>query len=456
MKQIRRQLALIAFGLMVIIKSFAAEGIKTTINGSVDKKEIKIINLFKREMRRRPEVSGAVKPNGQFQLMMNLKTAGFYRVTDSADQVKEFEMYITPGDQISMKVENGTFIMSGKGSGLNQLLYDIQKKYAYSSTDPTSHFQTYTLRNKAINSSTNSEVIAKRALLLGNAQGEYLNEVYGALMESKIHPNPTGIVEAKMTDLNLQLLPEIMVYPSWKQLLIELMYAKMNAGQLKVNTMKTWVADFGQAIANQKLRESFVAALLENSVLQADLVSINDVIKAALPLIKDPQKMARVNQLKIKAAEPTYFYKCAKPGTDLSSYTFKDINGKQVAISDFKEKFIFIDIWTTGCMPCMAEAPYLKKLEHEMQGKDIVFLSISCDSSAEVWKRTMKQYNLTGGEQLLMNGYNDPFFVKVGKSGVPRFMILDKEGKMFDYNCEKRPSNPLLKIYLTELTNPSK
>jgi thiol-disulfide isomerase/thioredoxin len=452
----KKTFSLLAMLWMLMSQSFAADGIKTIIKGNVNKKDVKVINLFKREMMRRPAASSAVKTNGQFQLALNLTTAGFYLVSDSLGLINGFEMYLNPGDQLTVKIENDEFIMSGKGSGINQLLYENHKKYPYNEADPTSFSQTYINRIKAINSSANGEVIRKRTLLLGNEQGEYLSKTYRPLIESRGYPTGKGMIEVNFTDLNISLVPEIVIYPNWSQLITELMFAKMNAGQLKVNSIQTWVADFGHAIENQRLKEDYVVAMLESAVSYSDFTSINEVIKAALPLIKDPQKRARANALKSKVSQRIGFYKNAMPGTNLSSYTFNDINGKQVSISDFKGKFIYIDIWTTGCMPCMAEAPYLKKIEHEMEGKDIVFLSISCDSGPEVWKKTIERYQLTGGQQLLMSsGYNDPFFERVGKSGVPRFLILDKEGKMFDYNSSKRPSNPLLKIYLTELTNKS-
>lgn len=456
MKKLLSQLAIIAFVCTLMSQSFAAEGIKTIVKGSVNGKQIKVINIFKREMLRSPAVTDTIKSGGQFQLAMNLKESGFYIISDDEGGIPEFIMYLNPGDQITMKIENGEFVMTGKGSKINQLLYAINKKYAYDTTS-LNFPQTYKSRINEIQNSTDAEVVLRKPLLLGYMQGEYLSKLYDPYIESKVHPSGTGIMEVNTIDLNMLLVPEIVVYPGWNQLITELMFAKMNAGQLKVHNIRTWVADFGNAIENEKLRERYMVATLDYAVSCSDFTAVAEEIKAALPFIKDPQRKATVNALKAKITQRMSFYKNSLPGTDFSAFTFHDINGKQVRINDFKGKLIYIDIWTTGCMPCMAEAPYLSKLEHEMEGKDIVFLSISCDSGLEVWKRTIKQYHLTSAHLLRMNGgYNDPFFVKVGKSGVPRFLILDKAGKMLDYNSCKRPSNPLLKIYLTELLNQTK
>lgn len=445
---------MIAFTWLFVMQGFAADGIKTTIRGSINNEAIKVINIFKREMMRRPAASDTIKANSQFQLSMNLKTSGFYILSDDSNPSAEVVIYLNPGDQIVMKIGSEGCVMSGKGSEINQLLYDINKKYGYDKASLINFPQVYNSRIKDIQQSKIAEVIRRKAVLLGYAQGEYLSKIYVPFIESKTHPSGEGIMPINTIDLNIRLVPEIVIYPGWNQLITELMFAKMNAGLLKVNNIRSWVADFGNSIENEMLREQYMAITLDQAVSYGDLTAVTKEINIALPFIKNQQRKADVMALKAKAAQRMSFYKNTLPGTDLSAFAFRDINGKQVKISDFEGKLIFIDIWTTGCMPCMAEAPYLAKLENEMKGKDIVFLSISCDSGPVSWQKTIKQYNLTAEHHLLMNGgYNDPFFEKVLKSGVPRFLILDKEGKMLDFNTCKRPSNPLLKIYLTELLN---
>ncbi|HJY13433.1 MAG TPA: TlpA disulfide reductase family protein, partial [Flavobacterium sp.] len=110
------------------------------------------------------------------------------------------------------------------------------------------------------------------------------------------------------------------------------------------------------------------------------------------------------------------------------------------------------DIWSTWCHPCVAEMPFLKKLEHEMEGKDVVFLSLNGDIKDEYWQNFMKKRNLTGNQIKMEKGLKeDPFFNQIGVTGIPRFAIIDKEGKMVNAKCCQRPSNPVLKVYLNEL-----
>ncbi|POY37374.1 hypothetical protein C3K47_06320 [Solitalea longa] len=450
MKNIFRQAAIVSLGLIITIQTYAEDGIKTIVKGSVQNAKIKSIMISRRTNMRGDKVTDSIASNGQFQLSMNVKQAGFYVLSSISGNLDGVDMYLKPGDQIAIKIEKYQLVMSGKGSELNQFLYNIQKSMPYQGW-VASYRQTYNERVKAINNSINPEVIRNKSLLLGNAQGEYLNKVFGPLIEYKSHGGTPDMMEVNFSDLDIQLVPEIMVYPNWNETVTELMFAKVRSGNLKVRSINTWIADFGNAIAHPKLREEFMLELINYSASNGDL-TLNKEIKEALPLIKEPKNIARLNTIKIKLAMNLNNYKSAPAGTDMNTYSFHDLTGKQVSISDYKGKIIFIDIWNTGCRPCIAEMPFLRKMEQDMQGEDVVFLSISCDYTTEVWKKFLENRNQTDEHQLIM-GKKNPFFEKIGRSGIPRFVVLDKEGKMVNSNCCKRPSNPLLKVYLTELLN---
>jgi len=451
MNYIIKQFVLFVCGLLLTFQAFAADGIKTIIKGSVKGLGVKSLYLYNRDASHTVKSSAVIKADGLFQLAVGIAKPGFYFITSDVENQVSWHFYLSPGDQLTVKIVNNQLVLGGNGSSLNTFLFDLHQKYPYEADLVLA----YSNRVTALKASTNTAVIRYKALLLGNEQGEYLDKVFGPLIESKAHGN--AIIKADIGDLNVSLVPELIVYPNWWQTVTELMYAKMKAGQLKVRNMYTWVADFGNAIENPKLKEAFMLELLDNSAIMGDFRSIEQEMKAVIPLLKDPKSIAQVNLLKAKIKRNMGIFRYAPAGTDMSAYTFSDVNGKQVSIADFKGKLIYLDIWNTACMPCIAEMPYLNKLEQEMTGKEVVFLSVSCDYKIELWKNFLQKRNITNEHHLIINGTKDTFFDKIGKSGIPRFVILDKEGKVLDNNCCKRPSNPLLQIYLNELlNNPSK
>ena len=133
-----------------------------------------------------------------------------------------------------------------------------------------------------------------------------------------------------------------------------------------------------------------------------------------------------------------------RAGGKAADFTYPDVNGKMVSLSDFKGKVVLVDVWATWCGPCKREIPHLIKLEKEMEGKDLVVLGVSVDEAKnkQKWLDFIKEKGL-GGVQVFANGWS-----KIAKdykiTGIPRFMVFDKKGNVVSVDAP-RPSNPELK-----------
>ena len=128
-------------------------------------------------------------------------------------------------------------------------------------------------------------------------------------------------------------------------------------------------------------------------------------------------------------------------------FTFKDITGKEVSLSDLKGKYVNIDVWATWCGPCNAEIPHLKKLEEEFEGRNICFVSISCDDSQKAWERFVQAKQL-GGIQLHMGG-DKSFMEAIRCKGIPRFLLIDQDGKFLNANMSRPSDGKTLEILNT-------
>ena len=129
-------------------------------------------------------------------------------------------------------------------------------------------------------------------------------------------------------------------------------------------------------------------------------------------------------------------------------FSGKDMSGKTVTLNDLKGKFIYIDVWATWCGPCRGELPHLKKMEEQYRGKDIEFVSLSCDEKPEPWKKTVEKEQLKGVQ--LHIGQGAKFMQEYMISGIPRFILLDKAGKIVSANMS-RPSDPATAKKINEL-----
>lgn len=140
----------------------------------------------------------------------------------------------------------------------------------------------------------------------------------------------------------------------------------------------------------------------------------------------------------VSATQIGYTQSELKKGDASPTFSFKDINGKTVTLESLKGKMVYIDVWATWCPPCRAELPALKQLE-EKYGKDIHFVSISCDQDKSKWETMVKEKDLKGIQ--LHIGTDRSFMQSYEISGIPRFILLDENGKIISSDMS-RPSDP--------------
>lgn len=140
-------------------------------------------------------------------------------------------------------------------------------------------------------------------------------------------------------------------------------------------------------------------------------------------------------------------------GQPCPDFHLKDLKGRERSLKDFAGKIVYIDLWATWCGPCKGEMPSLEVLEKRFAKRDIVFVSISVDRNKDIplWKKTVADMKL-GGVQLHLGENWDWLknFMPTGIS-VPRFILLDREGKILDANMT-RPSDKATARKLNELT----
>lgn len=141
-----------------------------------------------------------------------------------------------------------------------------------------------------------------------------------------------------------------------------------------------------------------------------------------------------------------YLYKRSLIGADGNNFVFQDANKKPVSLQDYKGKYVYIDVWATWCKPCKEEYVYLKDVEEYFSETDaIAILSVSIDKDFSTWYNYLTSALLEGTQ--LHCGLENPFVAFYDIGALPRFLFLDKEGKVISAD-EIRPSNERLKSYL--------
>lgn len=115
--------------------------------------------------------------------------------------------------------------------------------------------------------------------------------------------------------------------------------------------------------------------------------------------------------------------------TKAMNFKLKDLNGKEVSLSDYKGKKVFLNFWATWCPPCKAEMPEMEMLYQETKNSDLVILAVNLDEE----KDTVQKF-------INSNKYNFPVLLDTGNIvasqyevvSIPTSFFIDKEGNIVD------------------------
>ncbi len=196
-------------------------------------------------------------------------------------------------------------------------------------------------------------------------------------------------------------------------------------------------------INNQYLKDKIIKSLTGN-------------IKPSNPdldyLYTELIKLSNDENLSNEITEKYRNVKSLVKGAQSPTFNFENFDGSLTSLENLKGKYIYIDIWATWCVPCLREIPNLEKLQKDFEHKSITFVSISVDKKTDLtkWKKIIEEKKLGGVQLISDNERKSDFMQKYAVSSIPRFILLDQEGKIIDADAP-RPSDPKLIQKFTEL-----
>ncbi|KAA6346908.1 Thiol:disulfide interchange protein TlpA [termite gut metagenome] len=117
------------------------------------------------------------------------------------------------------------------------------------------------------------------------------------------------------------------------------------------------------------------------------------------------------------------------PGKPAFDFQFVDTTDNVYHLSDFRGKIIYVDFWATWCVPCLAESPAYESLAEKFQGQNIVFLSISIDTTKEIWLNYLAKHEKKLTQYYTSDtNYKEDWSIKY----IPRFLLIDKEQRIIN------------------------
>jgi len=125
-------------------------------------------------------------------------------------------------------------------------------------------------------------------------------------------------------------------------------------------------------------------------------------------------------------------------------FNLKDLDGKDVRLSDHKGKVVLIDFWATWCPPCRKGIPELVEMQKKYGSEKFIVLGISVDQDDENKVRDFARdfqinYPVLFYTPDVIDAYG-------GIEAIPTTFVVDKQGKVRQGVQGYRPKEFFIKL----------
>jgi thiol-disulfide isomerase/thioredoxin len=428
------------------------------ITGLMKKNTAKPVRLFKVSDGKTVETA-SVNPdeNGRFGFIFYPEYEGLY-VVGSGNEMSpndNYKFYFKGGDKLSLTLLDSSYVLNDKLNSKENVVLTQWHDLANPIEQKAINFMKSQSTYVDFFPQLEATAVKAKGFLKGKATGnKRFDQAVLGIMNLDMASYATNFLNTPRTAH-----PSVEEYSSY--------YSTMKTTDFSKNTKQVYSYPWGQrvlsALISVDMRKDGVKyksglegmkdflTYLPNDTLKGDLVlqtasgykSFSDY--QGLMAAYGKYVLTKEQKLKNeKIMSPLLTYKAGEASLNFS---YPDQKGKMVSMNDLKGKVVLIDVWATWCGPCKGEIPHLKKLEEEMKGKNVEFVSISVDEAKDKdkWLKMIETDQL-GGTQLFASGWSEiAKYYKI--NGIPRFMVFDKAGKIVTVDSP-RPSSPELKALL--------
>lgn len=123
--------------------------------------------------------------------------------------------------------------------------------------------------------------------------------------------------------------------------------------------------------------------------------------------------------------------------TSNDKITFQEI------LKKYEGQTVVVDVWASWCSDCIKGMPKVKALQEKYP--EATYLFISMDKTFESWLAGIEKYEVKGEHYMATDGMKGIFGKSINLDWIPRYMVVDKDGKIALYKVIEADDEKLIK-----------
>lgn len=406
---------------------------------------------------------------GYFFLELDAEEANYYSLRAER---QEITLYLVPGDSIHLSFENGKIdentVISGDRVIENQYLLtksDLLEENNWNNyralfqLDPDSYFEAIASGSNALNVHCDSLASNPEADQRFIEMEENFTTFHVALLnthytqyhsfltdtETEEIDFPTEESDQKFMDLDhtrADLLPlpifrEVLQYQMHKAFEREI--AEDIYDKDKSTIFRAEYETVDSIFTDKKVQEYLKFKYLLDAISYSGPGAIDPIYEE---FIDEAESDFYTHTLMAKMNE----WEKIRPGNEVPDFEFLTTDRDEVKLSDLRGSLVYIDVWATWCGPCIREHPYWEELLEEYSESNVHFLAVSIDNTIEPWIKMVEEKELSGIHWFTEDAWQSDFATHFLVRGIPRFILLDADGKILETSAERPSGNIRLSL----------
>ena len=137
-----------------------------------------------------------------------------------------------------------------------------------------------------------------------------------------------------------------------------------------------------------------------------------------------------------KYAEKLDKLKAVSIGAPAPDFTLNTPDGKPVALSSYRGKYVLVDFWASWCGPCRQENPNVTKVYNEFKTRnfDILGVSLDTEKAREKWLKAIQDDQLAWTQVSDLKSWQSAAAAIYSVQAIPQNFLVDPSGKIVATN----------------------